>query len=78
MDYIFDSDELVASTTPADTVNNNPHGATPAFALVRRLEQLYATLWLGLRSTVRAAFSSNSDVLEAGTAIQVHRHNVIG
>ena len=38
--------------------------------VLERLKSLYIKLWLSLRSTVRIAFQSYTDVLEAGTYIQ--------
>jgi hypothetical protein len=49
-----------AVAVPADITDN-----------VRRLEALYVKLWFTLRYTVKFAFAIHSDVLEAGTFIQV-------
>lgn len=49
-----------AVAVPADITDN-----------VRRLEALYVKLWFTLRYTVKFAFAIYSDVLEAGTFIQV-------
>ena len=49
-----------AVSVPADITDN-----------VRRLESLYVKLWFTLRYTVRFAFAIHTDVLEAGTFIQV-------
>ena len=38
--------------------------------VLERLKSLYIKLWLSLRSTVRIALQSYTDVLEAGTYIQ--------
>ena len=51
--------------------NNNSSGATSTDPLLQRMELLYVTLWRGLRANVREVFATNSDVLEAGTALQV-------
>lgn len=37
---------------------------------LERLKRLYVKLWLSLRATVRVAFQTYTDVLEAGTFIQ--------
>jgi hypothetical protein len=39
-----------------------------------RLEGLYVKLVLSLRLVVKYAFAKHSDVLEAGTDVQVHAH----
>lgn len=52
--------ETIADTVPPDVT-----------ASVRRAESIYIKLWLTLRYIVKLTFASHSDVLEAGTFIQV-------
>lgn len=72
------SDDLLAAEGEdfdgADSKHSEPHtsavesGVTDA---LRRLEGLYVKLLLGLRLVVRHAFAKHSDVLDAGTEVQV-------
>ena len=86
MPYLYDPDELVSSSTTAsgqgqeskhseDGHRRPPIGLTTdrvlTDPLLKRMELLYVTLWRGLRVNVREAFACNSDVLEAGTLLQV-------
>ena len=58
-----DTDAVVEDPyTLIDTRNDAP--------VLERLKRMYVKLWLSLRATVRVAFQSYTDVLEAGIFIQ--------
>jgi hypothetical protein len=50
------------------------HHVAENVEVLRRLESFYVKLWMALRSVVRSAFAHHTDVLEAGTYVQVRDH----
>lgn len=80
VDLISDADAVVQDADGDDahshhhlndsSSGNNQYSAEDS-AVLNRLEAFYVKLWMTLRSVVRTAFSSHTDVLEAGTYIQV-------
>lgn len=80
IDLISDADAVVQQDSEEDDSHHahhhhsdsssHQHSAEDCAAL-NRLEAFYIKLWMGLRSVVRTAFASHTDVLEAGTYIQV-------
>jgi hypothetical protein len=67
------SDEEDRSFAASSHEQHNPRHAAEEAHVLRRLEGFYVKLWMALRSVVRSAFAHHTDVLEAGTYVQV-RH----